>query len=138
VKKIFLDTNIFLRFFLNDNQVMYEDCVTLFQYIFAGKIQAYTSCIVYLEIIYTLTRLYHFSLDEVLTTIEKIGTIRNLVVIDKANTKNALNLYRLYHIKFGDCLIATQVSKGVILCTYDKDFGKIKGLTCATPGKIIA
>jgi len=30
-----------------------------------------------------------------------------------------------YKVKYGDCLIATQIPKGVTLVSYDKDFDKL-------------
>lgn len=63
--------------------------------------------------------------------------MRQLTLIETTNTKTALGLLKKYRIKYGDCLIATQVPPKAILVTYDEDFAKIPGLKSQKPDEII-
>lgn len=135
--RIFIDTNIFLRFLLDEDSAQHQDSVKLLAAIMEGKFHPYSSNIVIAEIIHVLTRVYKQSKPIVVASIEKLLTIRNLTIIEKTNTEEAVKLYKTFNMKFGDCLIATQVPKRVALVTYDADFFKLKHLRVATPADIL-
>jgi len=135
--KLFLDTNIFLRFLLNDAQKSYEEVVQLFEKIEEGKIKPYTSNIVILEIIFVLTKTLKVNQKVVLKDIEALLSMRGLTLIDKTHTKKALRVYKETCIKYADCLIATQIPSDMRLCTYDQEFSRIKSLKTCKPGDII-
>ena len=136
--KIFLDTNIFLRFFINDNENKFLDCVKLFQKIKEGLITPYTSNVVFIEFLYTAIRFYKFSKKATLKAVDRILKMRNLTIIERTNTKKALEFFKLYNIKYGDCLIATQIPEKAILCSYDEDFIKIPHLKVKNPSQILS
>ena len=62
---------------------------------------------------------------------------RNLTLIEKTNWRQAIELYQQHNIKLADCLIASQLAKGVILCTYDQDFKRLKEVASVTPDQVI-
>ena len=136
--KVLLDTNIFLRFFLRDDEAMYSECQEVLEKISEGKIVPYLSSIALLEFQYVLLGGYKESKGQVIKRINSIMKMRNLVMLDKTGTKSALKLYRKYNVKYGDCLIATQIPKNVPIVTYDRDFKKIKGLQVLTPGEVVS
>jgi len=134
--KIFLDTNIFIRFLTKDNQEKFIECECLFHLINQGKIKPYTSNIVFLEIFFILHKLYKFPLNQVTMVLEKISKIRNITIIEKTRTAQALALLKKYRIKFADCLIATQIPPKAELVTYDVDFRKIRDLKTIYPEEV--
>ena len=129
MKKVFVDTNVFLRYLVPEDKNSFEQSKKLFGTIEKGTIIPYISSIIVQEIIYVLSRSYKFSYKEICLKLPLLFALRNLVILEKTDTKKAIDLYLKYNIKFGDCLIATQIPKGVMLCTYDEDFKKIPGLT---------
>lgn len=134
---LFLDSNIFLRYFVPDNEEKYGHCVSLFTLIDQGTIRPYTSPIVLLECYFVLTRQYKFSNTRVQSALMEITKIRNITMVNTIETQKALELWQKTGVKFADCLIATQVNRGVTLCTYDKEFQKIPGLLITDPSKAI-
>jgi len=134
--KIFLDTNVWLRFFLADEPQQHKDCLELFSQIENGKYRPYISTIVLLEINYILTSTLKIKKAEAFKIFEAIFKIRNLVIMEKTNFPKAFKLYQKTGIKLADCLIASQNPPKAILCTYDQDFLKIPQLTTATPKEI--
>ncbi len=138
IKKLFLDTNIFLRFIVLENQRSYNETKAIFLLFKDGVFRPYTSNIVISELIYVLTKIYKQSKYKTIKKISTILRIRNLVLIEKTDTKTALELYKNLDIKLGDCMIATQIPKGVILCTYDEDFKKIPKLITKTPNEVVS
>ncbi|MBI2620846.1 PIN domain-containing protein [candidate division WWE3 bacterium] len=137
IKKLFLDTNIFLRFIVLEDQKSHNETKAIFLLFRAGRLKPYTSNIVISELIYVLVKIYKQRKSKVIKKIAIILKIRNLTLIEKTDTKEALELYKGLNIKLGDCMIATQIPKGVVLCTYDGDFKKIPNLTVKTPGEIV-
>lgn len=136
MKKIFLDTNIWIRFFARDND-QFEIVKKLLQAIEEGKYAPYTSSIVLLEVSYVLQKNYDVSREKIYECLETIIKLRGTTVINKTSTTRALKMFQQIGMKLGDCLIASQIPKGATLVTYDKEFTKIKGLSIKTPQEIV-
>jgi len=137
MKKLFLDTNVFLRFFLRDNESQYQNVCKLFEKIEEGKFKPYTSSIVFLELNYVTRKIYKLPIEEVLDYIEAVKKMRGMTVIEKTDADKAITLYKKHKIKLGDCFIAAQLPKGAVLATYDEDFKKIKEIQSQTPDEIL-
>lgn len=133
MKKLFLDTNIFLRFFLRDNENQYQNVCRLFAKIEEGNFKPYTSSIVFLELNYVVRNIYKLPIEDVLNYINAVKEMRGMTVVDKTDTDKAISLYRKYKIKLGDCFIASQLPEEAVLVSYDKDFKKIKEIQSQTP-----
>ena len=136
--KIFLDSNILLRVFLKDVPGQFENCQSLISNIEEGKSLAYTSGIVFLEISYVLKSVYQIPFEEIKTILDAIFNIRGLTIIEKTNTKKALEFYKKYKIKFTDCLIASQLPKDTILVSFDEELSKIKEIVVKKPQQILS
>ena len=136
--KVFLDTNFFLRFILEDHDQS-KQCIELVEAIDRSVCTPYTSSIVFLELNYVLTspRIYQFSKKKSLRMITQLQKMRNLVLIEDMNFDRALEIYAKTNIKLGDCVIASQVPEDVLFCSFDKDFLKIKNMQVYTPSQIL-
>ena len=134
--KIFIDTNILLRFFIGDDSQQHIESNLLLKEIQNGKHKTYISNVVIIELIYTLSSFYKQKKASIIKKIESILAIRNLTVIEKTNSKQAMHFYKKLNLKYGDCLLATQVPKDVNLVTYDRDFVKFPQLKVIKPGEI--
>lgn len=136
--QIFIDTNIFLRYLVDDRSLQHKESIALIEACESGKFRPYTSSVVISELIFVLTKLYKLPKKEVVGSIDKLLLIRNLTLIDKTNTPTALAFYRKFNVKFGDCLIASQIPSPAALITYDRDFSKFKLELFATPAEILS
>jgi len=137
MKKLFLDTNLFLRFFLKDHENQYQNVYNLFAKIEEGKFKPYTSSIVFLELNYVVRNIYKLSINEVFDYIEAIKKMRGMTVIEKTDSNKAIDLYKKHRIKLGDCFIAVQLPKGAQLITYDEDFKKVNEIQVQTPEELL-
>ena len=63
--KLFLDTNIFMRFFIKDNEQMVEQVKRIFFLAETGKYKLATSTIVLTEIMYTLQSFYKLEVKDI-------------------------------------------------------------------------
>lgn len=135
--KILLDTNFWIRLFLEDNQEQLAVCKDLISNIEAGRFQTYTSSIVLLEISYVLKSVYSLPFSKIIEILDSIFTIRGITIIDKTDIKKALKFYKKYKIKFTDCLIASQIKQDMVLVSFDKELAKIKDIIVKKPQEVL-
>ena len=136
MNKIFIDTNIWLRLILQDNDQFY-DCKKLIEEVKNGALRTYISNIVILEINYVLSSSYKLSRKRIGSHLSPIINLRSLNIIDETDTNLALQYYQKYNIKLGDCYIAAQLPSNTTLITYDSDFQKIPHLKSQTPTQFL-
>ena len=135
--RVFLDSNVFLRYFVPEQKSMYDECEAVLRGIEDGTHQPYISAIVVLECSYVLGKLYKFSSKLVTEAIQTMLSLRNVTIVEITDMRKAFAAYQATRMKLSDCLIATQVPEGVTLVTYDRDFTKLSGLAVHTPKDII-
>ena len=138
MKKVFLDTNVFVRFYVDDGETHNEQAKILIESIQEGKLAPYTSSIVLSELNYVLLKLYNVHKKQVIEKLTKIFELRNLVLVERTNIRKAVQYYETHNLKFGDCMIIPQVLKNMPFITFDRDFKKVKGLQVLTPGEVVS
>lgn len=124
----FVDTNIFLRTLIKEDEVQFNKCRILLQQIKENKIKAYTNTLVLAEVVWTLTSYYQFSKSSVIQALRSIINLRGLKVVDNYDYLTALELFEKYSVKYIDTLIASDkqvYSKKATIVTYDQDFKKL-------------
>src|SRR5437762_2281232 len=109
--KALIDTNIWLRLFVKDNPEQFTKVYSFIEQVEEGKIIPYISNITFLELTYVLKNIYQLADPEILEILEAILKVRNITVIEKTNTRRALELHQRFNVKFSDCLIASQLSQ---------------------------
>ena len=127
----FIDTNIFLRTLLKDEEKTFKDCLKFLIEIKKGKIRAFTSNLVLAEITWTLLKFYKFPKEKIIKGLSSILKLKNLRIVDDFDSFLALEIYERFPIKFIDALIASNpkiFKKEITIVSYDKDFDKIKVL----------
>ncbi len=139
MKKIFIDTNIFIRFLVDDNHKMRNETKKLFEYIKGGVVKAETDVIVLVEIIWVLSSFYRVKKDKIFEYLTLLLNLKNLVVKEEKIIVNALNIYLKNNVDFIDAFIASYgINKKIkYIYSYDKDYDKIfkdiKGISRIEP-----
>lgn len=124
----FIDSNIFLRVLVKEEETSFRDCLKLLEKVQNKKIIALTSDLVLAEINWVLESYYKFSKEKVVAALEGIVNLKGLKIKNSTNISQALELYKENKVKFIDALIASDkifVSSGIII-SYDKDFDRLK------------
>lgn len=124
-KAVFLDTNIFLRVIIKEDEKSFRECTELLASIKAGERRAYTSTLVLAEINWVLGSFYKFPKTEVVLALSGILSLKNLAVDDGCDTLTAISLYERHSIKFIDALLSAHrlvFKKEIPMVSYDKDF----------------
>lgn len=125
----FVDSNIFLRVLIKEDEKTFKECFLFLNLIRQNKIKAFTSPLVLAEIDWILERLYKLTKQEAIKKLESILRLKGLKIINKASIFLSIELYKRYNIKFIDALIASDpriFRKEMIIISYDKDFDKLK------------
>ncbi len=135
MKRIFIDTNIFIRYLTADDPVKYERCRTLFKKALNGEIALLTSDMVIAELIWTLQSFYRVPKKDV---VEKINIIINTPFIFIPNREllsEALLLYSRKNIDYIDAYNAVFMKhhKTKKIFSYDKDFDVVEGIERIEP-----
>lgn len=131
----FVDTNIFLRFLINDDPQKTDACEALFKKAVAGEEILFTTDMVIAEIIWVLESYYEVNKKDVREMVEKILNTENLICPGKEILINALALYEEKNIDFIDAYNAFSIRvEGVNeLYSYDKHYDRITWLKRIEP-----
>lgn len=126
-KSVFIDTNVFLRALVKENEQTFSECLSLLEKISEGEIKAITSTLVFLEINFVLLSFYKFPKEKVQQALEGILDLPHLKVVDVYDMREAIETYKKTKVKFVDCLLASLLKKKSFeIVSYDLDFDKLK------------
>ena len=90
----FVDTNIFLRVLLKDEEKTFEDCLRFLKEIKNGRVRAVTSNLVLAEINWTLLKFYKFPKEDTINGLSSILNLRHLKFVDNFNPILAIKFYK--------------------------------------------
>jgi predicted nucleic-acid-binding protein len=99
---IFVDTNVFLRFFVRDVESFYQKAKELFEKAESGHLRLETSDLVIAEIVWVLESYYDFSKAEIREVIDTILETKNIKVANHSRVKEAANQYASGKMDFID------------------------------------
>lgn len=129
---VFVDTNVFLRFFVGDVESFYQKARELFEKAEKGEIKLETSELVIAEIVWVLESYYDFSKQEIKTVIDAILDTKNIRVLNHTRIKEAIDLYASGKMDFIDAYNTSYIrSSGYKkVTTFDiKHFKNVEGIT---------
>lgn len=131
----FLDTNVFLRYFANDDPVKSLAALALLQRVERGEEHVITTPIVVFEVVFTLQRSYKIPKEVIRREVGKILSLRDLQLADRELCQNALNLYADQNIAFADAYHAIWMQRAGVTEVYswDKEFDRVPSLTRIEP-----
>ncbi len=129
---IFVDTNYFLRFVLQDNETQYLEAKKLFLEAAKGKIELITSSVVFFEIHFVLKSFYKKDKSSMVYILSKILNL-SVIFPEKQLLQISLSIYEKSVVGLEDCYnIAFSKMVGIKeFKTFDiklgKEFEKIVG-----------
>ena len=128
---VFVDTNVFLRFFVKDVETLYEKARSLFEKAESGKIRLETSELVIAEIVWVLESFYGFTRKEIVDVLITLLSSRYLKIANSARISASIQFYVSGNMDFIDaCNIAYMKSKGLEnIATFDlKHYKRVEGI----------
>ena len=130
-KKVVIDTNLLVRYLINDDQKKAEAVDNLLDRAAKGEVRIIVPSVVIAELVWVLESFYQLKADAILELVEAIINTSGLDVTDKSTIISALRLYRSKNIDFIDAwIIEFAKERGVkTIYTFDKrHFRDIEGI----------
>ena len=130
MERVFVDTNIFLRYLTKDDLAKFNRCREVFKKAIKGEIFLFTSEMVIAELIWTLLSYYRVPKAEVVEKVSIIIGTRNLHIVNKAIIADSLVLYGQKNIDYIDAYNTVFMkSQGLEkIYSYDEDFDTLDGM----------
>jgi len=128
MKRVFVDTNVFLRYFTGDDRQQHRQALALFQEAADGAIKLVTGPPVLFEMAWALRRAYGLGKPDVLYTLEAIAGMPGLTITDAPVVERAIKRARTSGQEFADAYIAAsaEAAGADAVATFNlKDFRKL-------------
>lgn len=120
MKKVSFDTNVVLRYLLADNLAQAQRVKEYLYRAKRGDLSIFLSQTVCIELVYVLTRVYHFSRDEVGTKLKGLFDLPFITVEKRDIIRQSLYSWKTNGISFADTLLAVEAACGSMeLFTFD-------------------
>lgn len=123
-----IDSNIFLRVFMRDNETQWHECSIFLKAVAEGSFSAYVPSIVPVEIQFVMSSFYRVEKKSVVAAIKSVVTMNHLQIMEDVSLSIAVDLYERYTVKFIDCLLASSArvqKRDATIVSYDRDFDKL-------------
>ncbi|HHT9122533.1 MAG TPA: PIN domain-containing protein [Candidatus Wunengus sp. YC63] len=130
-KKVVIDTNLLVRYLINDDQKKAEAVDNLLDRAAKGEVRIIVPSVVIAKLVWVLESFYQLKVDAILELAEAIINTSGLDVTDKSTIISALRLYKSKNIDFIDAwIIEFAKERGVkTIYTFDKrHFRDIEGI----------
>lgn len=135
----FVDTNIFLRHILNDHPTQSPKCFALIQAIEQGRETAWTSDMVFAEIVFVLSNKHTYDVprERLRDVLLPIINLPGLKLPGKRMYQRIFELYTSLPIDYVDAFhIALAENQDVHeIYSYDAHFDKVEGITRLEPDR---
>jgi predicted nucleic-acid-binding protein len=127
---IFIDTNIFLRYFEQKESSECDRVEELFHAIISGEVTCFTNTMVISEIIWVLDKYYGWDRQEICDNIELILNTPNIKIKERNILHHAISIYRQYGFDFIDSYNYSYIkaNNSSEIYSYDKHFDKLASL----------
>ena len=125
--KLFVDTNVFLRYLLADHKTQSPAAKRLFIEAKKGKLILVTHPLVISEIFFMLYSYYKFTKEEIVEKLMMVLLFGGLEILEKNIVFQAIAFYEKNNVDFVDAYAAAFALENKIdVCSFDRDFDKIK------------
>jgi predicted nucleic-acid-binding protein len=127
-KTYIIDTNVILRYLLDDHSTQSRRAAIFMADIYSGKIQAEIPAFVLAECVYVMDKYYQIPRAEIADKLKKLILFSGIVNSDKAILLNSLIKYEESGIDISDCLLAAQSSSDRVIVSFDNDIKALKAV----------
>jgi len=126
MKTFVVDTNILLRFLLNDIPKQTEEVKKQIKFAKMGKVKLIIHSVVIFETIYALNKVYGFSREQIVEGLKKFIAFEYIEVLEREVIQESLDLFLTKNLSFVDCFLNKLGNKfnGEVL-TFDRDLDKL-------------
>lgn len=127
-RRYFIDTNVFIRFLLNDHKILSPKAKTYFSLANNNRAILVSDILVIAEVFWVFRSFYKYPVKEINGLLTQILSHKNIEVDNKQLIFNILKLCQEKNVDFVDafCYLTAKEQK-IELATFDKKLAKLKG-----------
>jgi len=132
---IFIDANVFIRYFVSDDSYKSKKVEELFQKIVIGETESFTNQMVIAEIVWVLDKFYNMDKQLICDNIEFVLNTPNLKVKEKNILSKSVDIYRNSNIDFIDAYNYSYIliNDADSIFSYDSHFDKLESIRRMEP-----
>ncbi len=130
MKRVYADSNVFLRFLAVDDAGQHEKAASLFRKAIGGKISLVTGPPVLFEVAWTLRSAYDLDRESVLDVVERIIAMPGLELTDAVVVSGAVSVARQHGLDFADAYVVANAhdAHATAIATFNVRHFKKSGL----------
>ena len=129
-KKVYLiDTNVILRYLLDDHKAHSPKAGAFMAKIFEGTKKAEIPDVVIVECIYVMEKYYKIPRSEISAKLSGILNFSGIINSSRSETLEALLKYDSTSIDIVDCILAAHSSPEKVVVSFDKDMKTLKAVS---------
>lgn len=123
---IFLDSNIVLRFVLDDNPKLSPKASGIFSRISSGEVKVFIPWVVLAEIVYVLLKVYKLKKDVIVEKLMPVISLENIMMSNKNIYKEVFRMFVGKNVDFEDAYQVALMGKKNVkeIYSFDEDFNK--------------
>lgn len=106
--KVIVDTNVIVRYLINDQPELHKKSRNFLDLVKLGKIKAYIEQTIFTEVIFVLTNLYNIPRDKIKESLHSLLLYRGFYNSEKDILIESLNIYTQTNLHIVDCIIAAK------------------------------
>lgn len=131
----FLDTNILIRYFTNDDPAQAARALALLDRLAEGVEVAVTTSLVIFETVFLLAKSYKLPRADVRAKITAVFSLQGLHLAEKSLCLQALDYFVNQNISYADAYNAAWMQQESVseIYSWDREFDRITGLTRLEP-----
>jgi len=127
MKKYLVDSNVFVRYLINDEPLQYRDAEKFFSSARNETIKMFVLSEVILEVEYVLRKVYKISRKDISEKLLSILKMKYLHIEKQESLISSLKFYVKSNVDLVDALVYVESRKrDLIVLSFDNDFKKIK------------
>ena len=128
-EKVYLiDTNVILRYLLNDHKRFSPKAKKFMQDVAEGFNRAELLSVVVVECVYVMEKFYEIPKNEIVDKLSRILNIKGIINPNKSEILDALIKYEKSSADIVDCMLAAKSSPQRVVVSFDKDFKRLKAI----------
>jgi len=133
-RHLILDTNVILRYLINDVPEKADDCEKLFNDAKIGKVNLFVSDVCIAELVWTIKSYFKLGNEEIYGKIAAIINTPGFLFTDEAVLIDSIRRLKEKNVDFVDAYNAALAARdGMKISSYDRDYGKFKDVTAVEP-----
>lgn len=123
-KKI-IDTNLIVRYLVNDEPNLYKKARDFFDLVKLGKIKAIIEQTVFTETVFVLAKIYEIPRDKISYALNGLLEYRGIYNYEKEIILEALSIYKQTNLHIVDCIILAKAKiQNIDIESFDQELVK--------------